>query len=708
MALIGKIRNNSWLLIVLIGLGLGGFIFMDMFSGNKSVFGSQQFEVGNINGEKLDWNQFNRTEQILYGSSAGDVYNRRDVLWNYFVEQALVEDEAEAVGLGVSRDELLDLQFGDNSKLSPIMVSRFQDPNTRQVNRQQLNQFKTSIETGTGQVEDPQFRQFWAHQEKEIINERLKSKINGMVGKALYTPTFMVEMVHSDQNAQLDMAYVRIPFDEIDNGDVALTDADYTNYINENSALYETTEPTRQIEYAVFNVEPTEQDLTNLEAEVAKLVPDFSTTDNASAFAERYLGSMDPAYVKKTVLSPAIADTVANMQVGSVYGPYKEGNAYKAIKLVDKKTVPDSVRSRHILLRAANQIELGQAQRTADSLITVLKSNTTSFDSLAAQFGTDGTASLGGDLKFAAPGQMVKPFNDLIFFEAEPGEVNTVITQFGVHVVEVTDRKYENNDTGYQVACLNKPMIRSEVTQNALYDEILQFVSKTNNIEELRAAVNSRDDVEMETSPLLSRNDYVVGSLGSNQSSRDLIRWAFESGTSEGDVSSSIYAYQDPVQYHNNKYVVAAMKSAQDAGMPSVASLKDQVEQQVINLKKATLITEQVAGKDLAAVAGQYATQIDTARNVTFDARQVTGMGNEPKVIAKAFSMEANQVSEPILGNNGVYLIKPTRTAGATTPPNIAQVRQTTGSATRAQIGGLIFQDLKKTADITDNRSRFY
>ena len=303
---------------------------------------------------------------------------------------------------------------------------------------------------------------------------------------------------------------------------------------------------------------------------------------------------------------------------------------------------------------------------------------------------------------------MVKPFNDLIFFEAETGEIITVITQFGVHVVEVTASKYENNDTGYQVAYLNKPIIPSEETQNALYDEILQFISKTNNLEELRTAVNGRDDVEMETSPLLKRNDYVVGSLGSNQSSRDLIRWAFESGTSEGDVSSSIYAYQDPVQYHNNKYVVAGLKSAQEAGLPSVASLKDQIEQQVINRKKAALIKEQVAGKDLAAVASQYSTQIDTARNITFNARQVTGMGNEPKVIAKAFSMEANQVSEPIVGNNGVYIIKPTRTAGATTPPNIAQVRQSTGSTTRSQIGSLIFQDLKKTADITDNRSRFY
>ncbi|MEL7021885.1 MAG: peptidylprolyl isomerase, partial [Bacteroidota bacterium] len=441
---------------------------------------------------------------------------------------------------------------------------------------------------------------------------------------------------------------------------------------------------------------------------VAKLVPDFTTATDAAVFVERNLGSMDAAYVKKSTISPAIADTVANMAVGAVYGPYKEGNTFKAVKLVDKKVVPDSVRARHILLRGNNSLEMAQAQRTADSLIAVLNSNTTPFDTLAKQFGTDGTATRGGDLDFAAPGQMVKPFNDLIFYEAEPGEVKKVVTQFGVHVVEVTDRKYENNATGYQLAYLNKAIIPSEETQNTLYDEILQLLSKVNSLQDLRTVIDGRDDAEMETSPLLKRNDYVVGSLGSNQSSRDIIRWAFDGNTSQGDVSSSIYAYQDPVQYHNNKYVIAGLKSAQDAGMPTVESLKEQIEQQVINRKKAALIKEQITGKALNAVATQYATQIDTARNVTFDARQVSGMGNEPKVIAKAFSMEANQVSEPVVGNNGVYVIKPTRTAGATTPANVAQVRQTTGATKRAQIGSLIFQDLKKTADITDNRSRFY
>ena len=244
MALISKIRKNSWLLIVLIGLGLGGFIIMDMTSGQQSVFGSSQFTVGEIDGQKLDWNQFNRVEQVLYGNSGGEVFSRRKQLWDYFVEEAIVQDEAEALGLGVSKSELIDLQFGANP--SPVIRQRFTDPNTRQVNFQQLNQIKTAIENGT--FSDPQMRAFWAHQEKEIIKERLQSKLNAMVTKAIYTPTWMAEMGHQDQNVSLDMAYVKIPFDEIDNTEITLSDEDYSNYLEQNKARYRQDEETRKLE----------------------------------------------------------------------------------------------------------------------------------------------------------------------------------------------------------------------------------------------------------------------------------------------------------------------------------------------------------------------------------------------------------------------------------------------------------------------------
>lgn len=150
MALIGEIRKNSWLLVVTIGLALAAFIMMDMFSGDKSVFGGGQTTVGSIAGESVDWRDFNRVEQALYGNSGGDVFSRRNSLWNYFVEEKIVQKEADQFGLGVSRDELMDLQFStDNRRISPVIYQRFSDPNTRQIDRARLGSFQQAINNGT-------------------------------------------------------------------------------------------------------------------------------------------------------------------------------------------------------------------------------------------------------------------------------------------------------------------------------------------------------------------------------------------------------------------------------------------------------------------------------------------------------------------------------------------------------------------------------
>lgn len=702
MALIGKIRKNSWLLIVLIGLGLGGFIIMDMTSGQQSVFGSSQTLMGEVDGKKLDWNQFNRTENILYSGSATDVFVRRNALWNYYVEEAIISQEAEALGLGVSRQELLDLQFGPNP--SPVIQQRFRNPATQALDRQRLNEIRSAIESG--QMTDPNMRAFWAHQEKEIIKDRLQTKLNTLVSKAIYTPTWMVEMGYKDRNQRVTFAYVKVPYDEIPNTEVSLADADYERYLAENRALYEQEEETRLVDYVVFNVEPTAADSSMWREQIAELIPDFEDTEDDSLFVERNFGSYDPAYVQKEALSPAIADTVFNMPVGEVYGPYMENGAYKAVKLIDREIVPDSVRSRHILIPANDPVSLVQAQNRVDSLKNLIETGQSSFDSLALKFGTDATRTEGGDLGYVAPGAMVKPFNDLIFYQAEEGELNTVLTQFGVHLVEVTGRKFIDNNPGVRVAYLEQAIIPSESTQNDVYDRALAFVSEYRTLEELQEAVEADPALVLESSSPLKRNDYTLGNLGSGQASRDIIRWAFLEG-SEGEVSPEVYIYQNPVEFYNDRYVVAALAETISPGMPSVEAIRDEIQPQVVNMKKAEIISQQVSGQDLPAVAGNYNVEVDTV-SATFDQSNITGVGNEPKVLGTAFSMDENQLSEPVDGNTGVFVLRLLQKPQVGTATNIPQLRRTMSSTLRTQVGLRLMQAMRDNAEIEDYRSKFY
>jgi peptidyl-prolyl cis-trans isomerase D len=675
---------------------------MDMTSGQQSVFGSSQTIVGDIEGKKLDWNQFYRTEQVLYGNSGGDLYSRRSQLWNYFVEEALVKEEAEALGLGVSKTELLDLQFGTNP--SPVIQQRFRNPQTGQVDFQQLNQIKTAIEDGSI-AEDPRLMSYWAHQENEIIKERLQSKINTLVSKAIYTPTWMAEMGHAEQNAPISLAYVKVPFDEVDNAEVTLSDADYEAYLKENAEQYKNDEETRILEYVVFEVKPTVEDSAALRNRLAELLPEFETTEDDTAFTERNYGVPPSTFLTEDAISASIKDTVMNMPEGSVYGPYIDQGKYRAVKLVERRMIADSADTRHILIQAQAPEQFVSAEKTIDSLQNLLETNQASFDSLAIKFSQDpGSASDGGKYEGVTPGQFVPEFNEVLFITGDIGKLYKVRTSYGWHLVEVLSRSASTTPR-VKVAYLEEAIVPLEETQENIEADVLAFIGENRDLETLRENAAARG-LDMKTSTGLTRNAFSIGELGGGQASRDIVRWAFNA--SVGEVSPELYGYQDPVDYYTNKYVVVGLRARQAAGLPSVANIKSQIEQQVINKKKAEMLAGKISGTDLPSIAQQFGTQVDTAQNVAFNATFVPSLGFEPKVIGKAYTMEQGSVSAPIEGKTGVFVVKVLSKPAAGQPNNIPELRRTMSSPVQQQVPARLIQAMKKNADIEDNRSRFY
>lgn len=700
MSIISKIRKNSWVLIVVIGLALAAFILMDMTS-QGGQFGGTQTTMGKVNGSKLDYLEFNRNEQLLYSNSTTDPYANRNSLWNTWINQQLVSQEAEKLGLGVSRTELLDLQFGNNP--SGIISQRFRDPNTNQLNRARLNEIKTQIESG--QFVDPNMRGFWKYQEGEIQTQRLQDKIRGMVSKGLYIPTWQVEMAHQDQSQTVTFEYVKVPFDEIDNTDVSVSDSDYKAYLNENQQVYEQEEPTRAIEYLVFDVIPSQEDSSYWEKELLKLVPELDSTSEDSIFIVRNRGVYDAAYLKADAVNNIVADTLKQLNTGESFGPYIEDGSYKVAKMIDRKIIPDSVRSRHILRPATTQEEFIRANTVIDSLKEVIESGANTFEALAQQFGTDGTASKGGDLDYAGPGTMVKPFNDLIFFKAEEGKLYKVITQFGIHLVEVTGKRFINNDEAFKIGYLVQPIVPTDKTQRQVRANAMTFLSNNRSIDAMRNAA-ATEGIETTTSPYLTQNDFNLGVLGGGESSREMVRWAFTARV--GEVSPSVYDYRDRVEYFDNKYVVAALKDTRAEGMPSVEELKTDIELAVINEKKGELLAQKMQGKDLSAIASEFESKVDTASNISFSSTFVPVLGSEPKVIGEACTMQENTLSQPIIGQTGVYVLKVVSKTPATAATDIPQLRRTLGAQKRAQIAGALINGLKDNAKIVDNRSNFY
>ena len=127
MALIGKIRKNYWLILIVLGLALAAFIMMDM-TGASGPAGPTTATMGSIAGERIDYGAFQRTESEYYGNAPGDLFSKRKTIWDFYVENALLKKEGKALGLNVSRDELMDLQFGANQ--SQIIQQNWRNPQT--------------------------------------------------------------------------------------------------------------------------------------------------------------------------------------------------------------------------------------------------------------------------------------------------------------------------------------------------------------------------------------------------------------------------------------------------------------------------------------------------------------------------------------------------------------------------------------------------
>ena len=704
MAMIQKIRKNTWILFLVIGLALAAFVLMDA-TGSSAGLATNDLSVVDVNGQTVDIRELQQAEQILYANQDVDFFQRRGYLYNYFTSKILVEDESKQLGLAVGDDELEELTFGNN--LSPIIQQRFSDQATGLVDRQQLNNLRNAFNSGQA---TPEISQYWDFQEKEIVKSQLETKLVNLIDKGIYTPTWMVEEIGKAQNTTAEVAFVKIPYEDVPNTEVDVSDADMRSYYNDNQSLFDRQNESRSLDYVVFSVYPTSEDTMALREEIQGLIQDFKTTDNDTTFVEGNYGTFDYVFYKQEDLFPDVAEDLFATPVDSVYGPYIEGNAFRAAKVTNRMIVADSVKARHILRSARTIEEYQAASLLIDSVRQLIETGTESFDSLATKFSQDpGSAARGGELDYAGVGTFVKPFNDAVFYRSEIGELVTVVTDFGIHLIEVLDRKYITNAEGIQVAYLNVPIVPSEVTQDYEYNNALDLLSSNRTLDDLIGAVDENPALNLQTSALFEENDFSLGLLGAGQTARDMIRFAFEDDTDLNDVSSEVYIFQDPELYYNKQLVVAALSAIQPEGMSKFEDVKEQIEPAVLNMTKGAYLNQKIGSNtDLRSLAQEYDVEVDTSSNINYTTQFATTIGNEPDVIAAIFDLEEGETSQPIIGQGGLFVLRLLSKIENTDALNVASLRTATNSQGRNIARNSTVSSLMDGAKIKDMRSKFY
>ncbi len=704
MALIQKIREKSALVLTLMVLAIVAFIGMLITQDSNRSWGqlSNTSTVAKVAGKEMDIRDLDRTSEALYGNRGSDL-SVRNALFNTFVEEAIISKEAKAIGLGVCKDELLDLEFGQN--MSPIIAQYVGDPQTGQVDGQQLMQIKQAIQNNTM---PPQGKASWAEIEKQVIKEALQNKLTDIMAKGIYTPTWVADEGFKELTEPVDFEYVKVPFDRIDDKEVTVADSDIQTYLNENSSRFMSEEESRNIEYVSFDVIPTVADSNLLHDKIAALKDAFRTAVKDSVFAVANNGAYPNQYQSKETLTGAAKDSAFTAPVGSVFGPYVDAKAYFLAKVIDRRTGPDSVKNRHFLFSLEKYGSFAAAQKTADSIKTILEGNIAQWDSLNPSFNDDpGSNQKGGDYGYTPNGRMVPEYNDLIFYKAVQGKIYTVQTRFGIHIIQVTGVKQGKGETRVKLAYVRQPIVPSQATDRAAAAAADDLLLTSKNLDELKQNATKKA-LQVQVSQNFKANDLQLGAFGQATGVRPLIRWAFEAKV--GERSKQTFAMQQQGEPFVSQYLVAALKTVVPKGLPTVAAMKEQLLPLVKNRKKGEALKAKIGTvSDLNALGSQYSAPIELASGVTFNATFIPNIGSEPKVIGAAFTTALGSISPAIVGESGVFVLKVTKKEPiANSPVDKTVLRQQLVANQKSTVRGTLIRSLKKKLDIEDNRSKFF
>ncbi len=699
MAMIQTIRNNSWILIIFIGLGLFAFLLMDM---NGPAGGGAQGQnlLGKVNGEEIDRRKFDDAERMLYANSPNQ-FSAKQQLWDYFLQESLIKEEAETLGLGVGEEELESLTYGPD--YSPFLRNQFRNPNTGQFDIQGLNNLRTQLENGElGQEQEAQ----WNQMVQFAKDERIQSKVLGMLEKSIYTPSWMVEDDFADQNTKFAMDYVKIPYSEIRGVESEVSDADIKNYLSQHRADYERDEETRVAKYVMYEIKATQQDSAALREELSTTRDEWLTTPNDSSFTLLQRGVYGTVYIKSDALDAEIRESLAAQESGTAVGPYLKNGSYKIVKLLDKKVLPDSVRVRHVMIQANPQDRASviAANAQVDSLMEELRSGAIRFDTLANRVSQDASSNnQGGDLGYVASIPWSPEINNLAMYRAEEDELYKTYSRFGVHIVQVTDKKFINRDVGYRVASIAKPIVPSQQTQREASDKANNLVFSYRTLKELEAQVESDPEVRIETSDAKGPNDFTFGPLGESVTSRNIVKWMHDEDTKVGMVAENEFEYIDPTLYYTRYIIVPALSELRSPGVPTAAQARTSIEPILLNQRRAEAAKSSINGT-LASVAQKYGGSVETLTDGSFGSSSLGTIGSEPKVQAALARLNEGETAV-VAGESAIYYVKLNSKTAAPETSNIPQLRRLSQGGTRGTLTEAVVEAMKRDAKIEDNRA---
>jgi peptidyl-prolyl cis-trans isomerase D len=735
MAIIGKIRSKSGLLVGIIGLALLSFILGDY----QSFFGSSEGEygIGTVYGEKIDPNKYNETNGKVQDQDRGqaqkeqkeyteeDIEKSQDKAWNFLVDSTILKREYDALEVSVSDREFNAYLMATDGFpiLEDLSAQFFTDSLTGLVSEKSTVEGRQKLKLTIDKLKaskEPQAVQQWKGTKQYYTDRRKQEKYLALLDQGAYVTKLEAEAEYLAQKETKNISFVARRYDEIKDISVKISESELKNYYEEHKSdkKYANRSSSREVKLFDVSVAPSRNDSLMFNKNLNTLKALFLQSANDSIFVAKnsdrniYFSDKRATAVpegnekaNKFQTYPASLDSIfKSASIGQIVGPYTMQENVIISKVLG--FTPTRLKARHLLIATNSSKDekvIAAKRKTADSLLKVI--NTNNFTELVTKYTEDpGSKTTGGLYENFLEAEMVKEFGSFCATQAI-GKIGIVKTDFGFHIIEVLERDATKFPLLVSVSKIFKASIETIENKESEITNILYKLDRSISKIEDPIAKSTLFDTIVARSKYFPRaiviedNSPKVTGFSTAAASNKILELAYAEEASVGNITS--YPIKD-----KDKYVIAMISSIKEKGEPRYEHIKAKMKEDLLIEKKSKkLIKQMLKYKTMLALAKASNTTIMNAE-ISFSNPQITGGGYEPEIIGALFAsvIKDKKRTLPLKGKTGVYVIQIDKTTKAPTAANYKVERDQMYTALKGSVQGQALGALRKKADIVDNR----
>ena len=595
MAILGQIRKRSIFLIIVIGMALFAFVISGVFTSNGGF--NSNVPVGEINGEKIDYELFNMMvdqAQNLYGLNT---INAANLAWNQSITNETINQELEKLGIDAGKNQLEQIISSDETIVSNPLFQNEIGLFDFNLFSNYVNQLKSS---------NPNLYQSWKAQEDRIISlARQKIYFDLIKSSILYTNVESNIQYHLE-NDKVNIQYLLIPYDLVPDSVISVKNSEIRSFLKLNNEKYEQS-ASRKINYVFIEDAPSETDLSNIRTNLEQLKDGFSQYNQITNSVENIIGfkevddyvefieiysdeNFEEIYKTKQDLQSEFSDILFGLEIGQVFGPYIDDGYYKISRMIDKKREDN-----------LNKVLL------ADVVKDLIPSN-------------------------------------------------------------------ESSNNNYRKASQAEFDANSGLTLNFSDQDL--FIDNYNSTDQFDSGVPGYDNT------------------------RQVVKWLYEKNSRVGDVRRFNL---------NTGYLVAQISEFKDKSLPSVDEARDEISKIILKDKKYDYLVKKYKDQiSIENLINEFNIELQNASAVTQNDPILVGAGDEPYIIGSAFSLDENETSGLLKGNNGIYVLRVLSKQIADNINLESAISNSLSDREIERISTLIIDVIESKAKIVDNRSFYY